>query len=339
MRRAGLVVLFLAVLLIAAGSLLLRGSPGLLVDDRVGLLAPAQADRIGAYHVALRDAHDIDYRVLVLPGAPDVNAEAARAFEAERVGGLSGAGRGLLLLIAPDAGEVRLEVGRSLEPVFTDAFVAYVENRQMAPFFAAGRVADGILATTELIVERAAEGAEGQAFADAPGGAAEPSAGGGARAGAAIGTGYARPGTGGAGDSPEGLSPAEVVDAYIAAMEAGEGSAELRLYTPETREMMRGWVVTRAQMRAAVDAYQDCGQANVFEDGTRAVVRYPPADRACAPFVLSRGDEGWQLDLAFMSRVILFNHRNEWHFGAAVPDEIAFAFRDWRFDENGFPRR
>jgi hypothetical protein len=72
--------------------------------------------------------------------------------------------------------------------VFTEAFVAYLEQRQMAPFFRENRVADGILAATELIVARAEDAAAGRAFAPPRaaritrgGGATGPSTGAGTR--------------------------------------------------------------------------------------------------------------------------------------------------------------
>ena len=49
--------------------------------------------------------------------------------------------------------KVRLEVRYALEGVLSDVVVAYLEERQMVPCFEADRVGDGILATTELLVE------------------------------------------------------------------------------------------------------------------------------------------------------------------------------------------
>ena len=309
----------------------------LLVQDDAGLLTPAQREEIAVYHEAILDAYDLDYRVVVLPGAPDVNAAAARRFTDLEIGRLSTRGRGLLLLIAPEIDKVRIEVGRSLEAVFTDAFVAYVEQRQMVPFFRSDRVADGILATTELIADRAGDGERTAAFADPASGTPEPSTGAGARATARIGAGYERP-QGSTGDvAAEGLGPEQVVAAYLGAMAAGNASPELDIFTAATREMMRDWVVTPAQMRNVVETYQRCTAPRLFQASTLAVVRYAADERACAPHFLRRSDGAWRLDLATMSREIRFNHRNEWRFPNGVPSEFAFAFEDWRFDRNGFP--
>ena len=55
---------------------------------------------------------------------------------------------------------MRLEVARELESVFVDSFVAFVEREQMAPFFAARRVGDGIVAASELFASRAEQAVE-----------------------------------------------------------------------------------------------------------------------------------------------------------------------------------
>ncbi len=338
--QAGLLLLALAA--VAAGLALLRpGDAGAetLVQDQPGLLTPAQRGQIEDYHAAILEAYDLDYRVVVLSGAPDVNAEAARHFAETRIGNLSATGRGLLLVIAPEIDKVRIEVGRSLEPVFTDAFVAYIEERQMVPFFRSNRVADGILATTELIADRAGGGERSAAFADPAGGAPEPSAGGGARVTVRIGAGYERSQAGDAGASAKGLAPEEVVAAYVDAMAAGNASPDLDIFTGATREMMRNWVVTPAQMRSVVETYRGCSPPRLFQSAKQAVVRYPAAERGCAPYFLWWSDGAWRLDLATMFREIRFNHRNEWHFSGGVPAEFAFAFEDWRFDRHGFPHR
>ena len=309
-----------------------------LVDDQAGLLSPEQRDQIVKFHTAILTAYDIDFRIATVRGSQDINMTAADRFAGLEIGNLSLTGRGLLLLVAPDADNVRIEVGRSLEPVFTDTFVAYIEERQMVPFFQAGRVADGILATTELIADRAGDGMQTAAFADPASGAVEPSAGGGAGTAAQIGAGYERPLNSIGDSSAAGLGPIEVVAAYLGAMAAGNTNPNLEIFTDATRDMMRGWVVTLAQMRQIARTYQQCRSPRLFQTNGLAVVRYGIDERACAPFFLRRSSNDWRLDLTMMSGAIRFNHRIEWHFVKSTPSEFSFAFEDWRFDTNGFPR-
>jgi len=99
----------------------------------------------------------------------------------------------LLLVVDPENDLVRMEIGRSLEGVYTDAFVAYIEQRQMVPFFQANRVADGIFATTELLAGRANEAIQGEEFDPVTVAGFEKSSGAGAKSRAGIATGYQRP--------------------------------------------------------------------------------------------------------------------------------------------------
>jgi uncharacterized protein len=158
--------------------------PAVSVMDWAELLGARARRAIADYRDRLRKDHDIDYRLITARSPGDVHWASHEAFAALQVGERSGSGRGLLLVIDPAAERVRLEVAAALEGVFTDAFVDYLEQRQMAPFFHEDRVADGILAATELIVARAEAAAAGESFgpgADAlfgfAGAASQPAAG------------------------------------------------------------------------------------------------------------------------------------------------------------------
>jgi uncharacterized protein len=157
--------------------------PSVSVMDWADLLGPSARTAIAEYRDRLREDHDIDYRLVTARGAGDASWASREAFAALGVGERSDSGRGLLLVIDPSTDRVRLEVAAALEDVFPQAFVTDLEQRQMAPFFRDGRVADGILATTRLIVARAEEAASDGSFDAAagallgPGGEASPAAG------------------------------------------------------------------------------------------------------------------------------------------------------------------
>jgi uncharacterized protein len=334
----------------AAGALLLaeRGDLGRLlpradargpqsVDDRAPVLAAVERERIAEYHAALRDAHDIDYRVLAVDSGTDLERTAHDYFAGAEVGSLSETGRGLLLVIDAANQRVRLEVSTSLEGVYTDAFVAYVQTRQMAPFFAAGRVADGILATTELIVGRANEARAGEEFAPPM---PARSMGGGASARAPIGT---------TSDPSEelkrqtervsvaGLDPLQIVETYHVRMAERDARPDLALYSSDTVTMLQSWVVTPAQMDKVVQTYRGCTVDGVRTAGDAAVVRYRVEQRQCAPYFLRREDAAWKLDLTQLSSAFRFNHENQWRFQTPLASDYEFAFSDWRIDRNGFP--
>jgi uncharacterized membrane protein YgcG len=298
------------------------------VEDRAGLLDASGRASIESWHAAMLRQYDIDYRVHIVTDGGNLAAFAVRHFEQAGIGGRSASGRGLLLVVDAVAQRVRLEVARELEPVFVDAFVSFVEREQMAPFFAAGRVGDGIVATTELIAARAEEAAAAGGFDARRTGAT--STGAGAEAPAPLGTGYERPATRAQVDTRAGSDPLDTVAAYVAAMAARDASSALDLYTPASREMMAGQVVTRGQMDNLVRTYRACPQPRAREDGDFAVVDHPGESGACSPWLLVRGADGrWRLDLATMQEVFRFDTRNHW--GLARPDALggyAFAFAD-----------
>jgi uncharacterized protein len=311
-----------------------------LVTDEAGLFTPDQADQLALFHGLLLEDHDIDYRVLTISGTDetnvDINQLAAKRYADLEVGENSARSLGLLLIINETSQQVRMEVGYGLEGFFPDAFVAYIENRQMIPFFEAGRASDGILATTELIVDRAQKYALGISPSEEDWLAGSGGAG-------ATSTLARRPEI----QSPAkharpvaGQTPNETLNAYFKAMEERNLDPKLPLYTNDTQDMLKDWVMTAAQADTVLRSYRSCRpEAPRFDhDSRRAVIRYPVAQRKCAPWFFLREGEDWRLDLTMMSLAVRFGRDNSWHFDASVRHPYEFAFEDWRFDSNGFPQ-
>lgn len=297
------------------------------VEDQAELLSQVAEASITNWHASLLAQYDIDYRVLTTSArSEDLRALAVRRFDDAGVGSLSSTGRGLLLVVDAEGERVRLEVARELEGVFPDSFVAFVEREQMAPFFAAGRAGDGIVAASELIAGRAAEAIETSALSERA--AVASSVGAGAESKAGVGGGYERPTAQLATDTEAQASPIDTVTAYLDAMAARDGSPDLDLYTPATRQMMAGHVVTRGQMDNLVRTYRSCRQARVRERGDFAVVDYPDDSARCSPWFVERSPDGrWRLDLLTMQRAVRFDTGNRWHI--AAPEALggyAFAF-------------
>ncbi|MFT5180187.1 MAG: hypothetical protein ACI8S3_000059 [Alphaproteobacteria bacterium] len=162
-KLAGALIVAIAIVAVISA---VRGLPGgpPLVDDDAALMSPDERAFVASFHGFLIKDHNIDYRVVTVDGAGDIDRFAAKRFEKLFANSRSATGRGLLLVIDPEQDQVRLEVSLALEGVFPDAFIAYVEHRQMAPFFRKGRIADGILASTELIARRAQRAATNAGF-------------------------------------------------------------------------------------------------------------------------------------------------------------------------------
>lgn len=218
--------------------------PPTTVRDEAQLFTGQQTRAIALHHAYLVKDHDIDYRVVSTRNAGDINRYAEATFADLGVGGLSRSGRGLLLVIDTGQDKVRMEIARALEGVYPDIFVAYVERDQMVPFFRVGRVADGVLATTELIVARAQQARAGREFE--PDALAPETAGGGAVNSAEVGRG-AIPQQAGLDVRAE-ASPEATLVAYMQAMREHNARPDLDLYTSDTRAVMSRWVTTPAQM-------------------------------------------------------------------------------------------
>ncbi|WP_301102985.1 TPM domain-containing protein [Propionivibrio sp.] len=322
-----------------------------LINDAARLLSAKQAASVATFHHYLLADHDIDYRVLTLTQGGDLNRYTSQQFQALKVGSASKGGRGLLLVLDTADNKVRLEVSRSLEAAYPDAFIAYIEQRQMTPFFAAGRVADGILATTELIVTRAQHTQTNQGWDDEVWSPAA-TAGGGATANARL-DGAPVPATisdtpnaqkPGQGDSPLAQNSPEVtLQAYLNAMSTRNASPDLDIYSAPTRAMLKQWVVTPAQMDNIVATYRDCHADAVRYDAqqTLAVIRYPVDERMCSPWFFVRQGDRWQLDLTAMQGLIRFGRDNSWHFDVQLINQhpYQFAFADWGFDNRGYPQK
>jgi len=311
------------------------------VEDRAGLLSSAQKARIEKFHRKLLEELDIEFKVVTLRRKPaDINGTALELFEDFTLGHRTRGARGVLLLIDPKGGQARMEIGYDLEGIFPDGFVGHIEEGQLAPFFRSGRVGPGIEAAVELLVGRAYDAVAGKAYRPQKTLAPLNHLGGGAGALAEAPLG----------DEPPPKKPSDQRQAFgpqptpMAALMRYQDvldrrikDPDLPLYTPETREFFRRWVVTDAQQENESNRLSDgLAEAAVFERDDLAVIRFPVRRRRLAPYFLRHGPQGWRLDFSVMSRLIGFNHRNQWHF-RTLDHEFSFAFADLSFDEHGFP--
>lgn len=93
------------------------------------------------------------YVVVTVPtlGGHSIEDYALRLGNFWRVG-RKGINDGVLLIVAPNDRQVRIEVGRGLETVLTDAEAGSIIAGDMLPAFRAGWYADGIRKGTDSIV-------------------------------------------------------------------------------------------------------------------------------------------------------------------------------------------
>jgi uncharacterized protein len=317
----------------------LSRAAGAHVVDAAGLLtAPARARIERLLAALLRDA-DVELVVATLPGpgGAAIADDADRLLETWAVGRRSRGDRGLLLAISPAEARTRLSVGYALEGVLPDAFVAFVQREQMAPYFRQGRVAEGIEATVELLVTRTAEEVArppARAGSDAPPGFR----GGGAGAGARAPLGGGLPGPPPAPDAARfGPQPTpELAWArFLEVHRRGIRDPALGLYDAEAQARLRARPHTEAGLRHVAELYAGRSPVIRTRGGRAAVVFLDDPDHRLAPWFFRRTPEGWRLDGAMYPGVIAYNHLNQWRF-ARRDHPYAFAFEDFRVDAHGF---
>ena len=310
------------------------------LDDRAGLLSQAERAHLVQYNAALLDDLDIHFKLIVLKEkADDINELAAELFG--DLGKRTKGAKGLLFLVDPVNQQVRIEVGYDLEQVFPDIFIGYLERAQMIPFFEVGRVGHGIEAAMELLIDRMQRGVAGYAF--------DPdqefpdldffSGGAGARSSAVIGAktiGQQKERSAERDTfQPQG-TPEETLQRYMQVLQNHVKDSQLPLFTPETRAFFSKWVVTDAQQDNELRSLRERTEGKVLRSGNYAVLRYPLKSRLQSPYFFRKGNDGWMLDFATMSRVLRMNHKNMWMM-KSMEHPYMFAFADWSFDRNGFP--
>ena len=88
-----------------------------------------------------------------------IDEYAVKMFENHGRGiGERGRDNGLLILVAIKDRRVRFEVGYELEQFITDGFSGQTSREDMAPFFRRGEYGEGILAGTQRVISRIAQG-------------------------------------------------------------------------------------------------------------------------------------------------------------------------------------
>ncbi|WP_426688972.1 TPM domain-containing protein [Rhodanobacter ginsengiterrae] len=153
LRRWLLLALLLPALLHAAAAV-----PKLArhVTDLTGTLSAQQVDQLDGQLVALEKAKGAQVVVLMVgsTGDQDIEGYSLAVAEANKVG-RKGIDDGVLLLVARDDRQVRIEVGYGLEGAIPDAATARIIREYIAPKFRSndyfGGISDAVGALTQLI--------------------------------------------------------------------------------------------------------------------------------------------------------------------------------------------
>ncbi len=125
------------------------------VVDGADLLTPEQEARLAAASARLERAAGSQYVVVTVPTLQGYSIE-EYGYKLGRHWEIGSKARddGLLLIVAPNDREVRIEVGYGLEKRISDPFAAQVIRDQALPSFREGRFPEGIEAASEALMKR-----------------------------------------------------------------------------------------------------------------------------------------------------------------------------------------
>jgi uncharacterized protein len=146
------------------------------VVDEAGLLTPEDRAALTGELAALEEMSTDQLAVVTLKSLQGYSIE-DYGYQLGRAWGIGQKGKdnGVLLIVVPSEHKVRIEVGRRLEPILTDALSSIIINRAIVPEFRKGGFAAGIKAGVRDIkdvllgdAEAVKERAQGARRGDSP---------------------------------------------------------------------------------------------------------------------------------------------------------------------------
>lgn len=153
------IVFFLQVLLFAnnvfAQNIIAKPNPATLVTDLAGVLSPEQKQALENKLVAIDDSSSNQIAVVIIPSLDGYPKEeyATKLFRDWGIGGKKN--NGILLLIAINDREIKIEVGYGLEGAIPDITALNIIDNYIKPAFKAGNYYKGIDQATDNIAKAA----------------------------------------------------------------------------------------------------------------------------------------------------------------------------------------
>ncbi len=129
------------------------GAPRGFVNDFAGMLAPADVEGLEAKLATFERNTGDELAVVTVPtlGGDTVENFTVKLFEEWKIG-KEGKDNGILLLVARDEREVRIEVGYGLEGFLTDAQSHWIIERVVVPAFREGKFSLGLDGAVDRII-------------------------------------------------------------------------------------------------------------------------------------------------------------------------------------------
>ena len=138
-----------------AQNIIAKPNPATLVTDVAGVLTPEQKQALENKLVAIDDSSSNQIAVVIIPSLDGYPKEeyATKLFRDWGIGGKKN--NGILLLIAINDREIRIEVGYGLEGAIPDITALNIIDNDIKPAFKAGNYYEGIDQATDNIAKAA----------------------------------------------------------------------------------------------------------------------------------------------------------------------------------------
>jgi uncharacterized protein len=152
--RSLVVLLALAVSVATYGQKKVPDHGGYWVHDEAGVLTANDKAMLEYVLQAERDSTSNQVAVLIIPSleGDDIDSYSNRVFNEWKLGQAK-KDNGVLFLIAIEDRKMRIEPGRGLEGVLTDAQSSRINRNQVAPHFRQGDYANGVKAAVVAIIQ------------------------------------------------------------------------------------------------------------------------------------------------------------------------------------------
>ena len=295
------------------------------------------------YNQHLLDDFDIDFRTITTSEESDIDLFANSEFKRLQKESRSQSGKAILMVINTLQDKVRLEVSVALEPVYTDAFVSYIERKGFVPYFRNDTIADAIYMAAELISDRAYDAQSGKEFMPPM---QSKSIGAGAKTEAHIGKSNLHEKKGDNVVTSGSDTPMDVLKKYLAALKAHNTNPNLDIYTDATKAFFAKHTVTEVNQNNEIRFLTPCMDSKKVKyagDDVHAVVMNDPvSQRKCTPHFFKKEQGAWKLDIATMAQVLRFNAQMDWHFDKkerfkGEAKYYAFATDGYWLNKDGYP--
>jgi len=273
------------------------------------------AESTNQYLEMIHTQYAIEALVVTTPAIPQtytIESLAAELFSSWGIGKSSG-GRGLLLVLADQEKQIKIEVSYELEDVFTDIFCGYIEDKQLKAYFLSNQIEIGIVAVMEEIEQRA----QIKHQADySPADIAQLDSellSGGAGAKRQL-TDYQQEQVAPVGNKyPAGATPEEAWQILIRSWEDKVRDPNLGVYTGITRLAYRDFQnLPDSRYEEDVLTYKNKPYEIIQNDDYAVIFFGKKKGWENAPFLFCRTDSGWQFDMVHQRKYVRMGRNPNW---------------------------